>query len=629
MLEVEEQLPWNYAGAQSAALRQLTAGIVATSTTDELLNFLTHSIRDWLGFDRVVAYRFDESYNGLIVAESRSPEVPSLLGVHFWARDVPEELRENQRLELVRNFHDAAAAEVGFRGELPAPAHPFVRDHLACRAPHPLSRTFLQDFGLATMLSVALLVDGRLWGSIYAHHRTPRPLDLQMRTTLEVLARCAGQTIGYQRATASGRQFSESSNLRSRLQDAVLSASSITEGLTQGQITLLDFVADTTGAALCVDGKLTTVGTVPEEDWIHALRHWVEKRTDAGQSYGTDNLTGVYPPARGQNPQLAGLYYIALDSRGSSWVMWFRPERVQTITYGSAPDEDAGRFGQRFRNHQGTLTGYSHPWLPYEERAIQDFQNFIRDVVVQRYTELRQINERLRTAYEEMESFSYSVSHDLRAPLRGIDGFSEIFMEEYGQTLPEDGRELIVSIQENAARMNAFITDILELSRVGRAELFINPVPVAPAVHRVLKDLAADGTDTDCVTVAADLPTVYADERYLRTVLTNLISNAIKYSARGAAPRVWVGSESRPDTEQPVLFVEDNGIGIAPEHHKRVFDMFVRLVAPGDYEGTGVGLAIVARIVNRHRGEIRIEEGRDGGTKFAFWLDPKPESTTR
>jgi signal transduction histidine kinase len=224
-----------------------------------------------------------------------------------------------------------------------------------------------------------------------------------------------------------------------------------------------------------------------------------------------------------------------------------------------------------------------------------------------------------RTA--ELESFTYSVSHDLRTPLRAIDGYTRILKEEHADQLDEEGRRLLNVIYDSAQTMGDQIDDLLTLSRVGRREM--NRVPVD------VEDLAREAFDELCRArpAAADvsfevqaLPDAYADRSMLRHVFTNLLSNALKFTQQEEPPRIEVGAET-PD-EAVVYFVRDNGIGFDPDRADEMFGVFERLHE--DVEGTGVGLALVERILRRHEGEVWAE-GREGEGATIFFTLPRPD----
>ncbi len=241
-----------------------------------------------------------------------------------------------------------------------------------------------------------------------------------------------------------------------------------------------------------------------------------------------------------------------------------------------------------------------------------------------RERELQRMAERLQASNRELESFSYSVSHDLRAPLRAIDGFSEALLEDYADRLDETGRDYLQRVRAGARRMSRLIDDMLQLSRVNRVELQPREVDLSALAREVIDELrAADPARKVAVHIEPDLQ-VRGDPRLLRTVLANLLGNAWKFTANTPAAEIRFGR----DPNDPAVFqVRDNGVGFDMRHADKLFGVFQRLHRASDYPGSGVGLATVQRIIHRHGGRIWAESAPDAGATFRFRLAPVQEST--
>jgi two-component system sensor kinase len=222
----------------------------------------------------------------------------------------------------------------------------------------------------------------------------------------------------------------------------------------------------------------------------------------------------------------------------------------------------------------------------------------------------------LADANKELEAFSYSVSHDLRAPLRGIDGFSKILLDEYSEKLDAECRHYLSRIRDNTNRMSALIDDILTLSRAGRVELQLRPVRFGDLVKAVFKDFKEEIESRSISIKTGDLPVIRCDSTLMQIVFSNLISNAIKFTRDKEKPEIIIDF----DEEKDAIFVRDNGIGFDMQYHDKIFGVFQRLHLPEEYGGTGVGLAIVKRIVERHHGEVWAESGPDKGATFFIKL---------
>lgn len=232
-----------------------------------------------------------------------------------------------------------------------------------------------------------------------------------------------------------------------------------------------------------------------------------------------------------------------------------------------------------------------------------------------------ELEDRVRQRTAEIEAFSYSVSHDLRAPLRALDGFARILMEEYAADLPAEGQEYVADIRRNARKMGQLVDDLLTFSRLGRQAIQRRRVAPAALVHEVLEELRPEQGSRRIEAVVGDLPTCHADPALLRQVWANLLGNAFKYTRRHDPARVEVGCVEG-DGEK-TYFVRDNGVGFDMRYAGKLFGVFQRLHNAAEYEGTGVGLAIVQRIVHGHGGRVWADAAVNGGATFWFTL-PDP-----
>jgi light-regulated signal transduction histidine kinase (bacteriophytochrome) len=224
----------------------------------------------------------------------------------------------------------------------------------------------------------------------------------------------------------------------------------------------------------------------------------------------------------------------------------------------------------------------------------------------------------LEAANRELEAFSYSVSHDLRAPLRAVNGFAGIVLEDFSSQLPEEGKRYLERIRNGGQRMGELIDDLLAFSRLSRQSVNRQNVDTAGLVQTVLSELKSQWDGRRIEIKAGELPACHGDPALLKQVWVNLISNAVKYS-RGRDPAmVEIGCEQKNDKD--VYFVRDNGAGFDMQYANKLFGVFQRLHRADEFEGTGVGLAIVQRIVHRHGGAVWAEAEVNRGATFHFTL---------
>ncbi len=325
-----------------------------------------------------------------------------------------------------------------------------------------------------------------------------------------------------------------------------------------------------------------------------------------------------------------------------------RSLRVQDITH---PGDLDAVLANMQRLTSGEIDGFSIEkrdvrkdggvvWVEASRTVVRDpdgnpvlFVGAVRDITAQRKAEaeVRRLNANLEARVERrtadlalanknLEAFSYSVSHDLRAPLRALSGYSEALLEDYSDHLDETGRGYAERIQAASERMATLIDDLLQLARVSRSQMHIRPVNLSAEVTGVVKEFqSADPGRRIRISIQEGVQAT-ADRGLIRTVVQNLVENAWKFTARQENPTIEFGST--PDGKAEICcFVRDNGAGFDPAHAAKLFEPFQRLHADTDFAGTGIGLASAQRIIQRHGGRIWAESEVGGGATFFFTLD--------
>jgi signal transduction histidine kinase len=245
-----------------------------------------------------------------------------------------------------------------------------------------------------------------------------------------------------------------------------------------------------------------------------------------------------------------------------------------------------------------------------ERKAREDQIRKLNEQLERRSTDLEAIN-------GELEAFAYSVSHDLRAPLRHMAGFAELLQRNEGSPLDDKSRRYVTTIVDAARRMGQLIDDLLAFSRIGRAETRATTVRLDQLVKEVVEELRPEVGSRNVTWTIGDLPVLYADRSMLRVVLANLVANALKFTRTRERADIEIGSFEDPQRGL-VVFVKDNGVGFDMKYYNKLFGVFQRLHRSEEFEGTGIGLATVQRVIHRHGGKVWAEGAVNGGSTFFF-----------
>jgi light-regulated signal transduction histidine kinase (bacteriophytochrome) len=301
---------------------------------------------------------------------------------------------------------------------------------------------------------------------------------------------------------------------------------------------------------------------------------------------------------------------------GRNFIDFLHPDDVaatmETAELGAT--EDVINFTNRYRCADGSYRYIEWRSRPYKEIIFAS----ARDI-----TERIEYENKLRTAYKEMDSFCYSVSHDLRAPLRSIQGFTQVLKDRYTGTLDGEADRWMGYINENATRMGYLIDDILRFTRLSRSEISRSLVDMKPIIHSVWEEQKKIYPTKELRLSLSDISPAYADSSMLYHVWQNLLSNAVKYSSQNEI--IFVEIDEVLGEKESLYRVRDNGVGFDEQYKDKLFGVFQRLHSHEEFEGTGVGLAIVEKIVTKHGGRVDAHSKTGTGALFSFSI-PRPLS---
>lgn len=619
-----------------AELRGCIAQLQDTPSLQAFFDLAVEQIRRFTGFDRVMAYRFDADGSGAVIAEAVRTDLEPYLGLHYPASDVPAPAKRLFSLRWLSHLPDVDYSPVPLVPERhPATGQPLDLSHSFLRSVSVMYSGYLKNMGVKATMVLTLLKHGRLWGLISCmHHDTPKHVPYEVRLAVEFLAHMLSLLMA---AKEEAEQYEYRLKLRATLEQlvaAMAQAPTFYDGLVRSTTNVLTTLA-AHGAAVIVGERITLLGQTPPEAEVLQLASWL-----AGQPevvFASQHLAGHYPPAAAFADRASGLLAARLSRTQPDFVLWFRPEVLQEVHWAGDPHKPvqvSSESGEvrllprtSFALWKETVSGTSRPWAECEWQYAADVRRAILEVIVEQTEALARLNRELEQSNIELDSFAYVASHDLKEPLRGIHNFAHFLQIEEDERLSEGGKTRLQTILRLTQRMDDLIESLLQYSRVGRVELTLHPVPLQEVLTQTLELLRTRLEDSSvAVRVPRPLPVVECDRVRVAEVLNNLLTNAIKYNDK-AERWIEVGYE---DAEPLVFYVRDNGIGIEPEDSEQIFQIFRRLHGRDAYGGgTGAGLTITKKTIERHGGRIWVTSTPGEGSTFSFTLAPTRRDTGR
>lgn len=601
---------------------QALAEVQASRTLTELLQNTAHRVKTIIGFDRVMVYRFGSDWHGQVIAEEKDEQLESFLGLHYPASDIPQQARELYKVNLVRLIADAGSTPSRVLSQPNWPTdNPLDLTHSVLRAVSPVHIQYLKNMGVQASMSISLLYQGELWGLMSCHNSSPRFVDYPARQAAKFVSQLLSVALEFRKDKEDLVTQQQYQQAGQRLHEQLLLSDNVERALTQAPTTALD-VTSATGAALLFDNEVYCLGQTPDEDAIRAMANWLSL-THTEPVFETSQLPNLYPAAEEFRAVGAGLLAIVLSRELNEYLFWFKPERIQEVTWAGNPNKpitisEDGQHRLSPRTSFAAWTEIVHntaePWTKAELSSVVKLRDDILQIVTRQANEIRLLNQQLKLAYEELDAFSYTVSHDLRTPLSSIRCYSEILLDEYGQDFTPDANSLLQKVIDSTERMRRLIRHILYYSRMGRSELATQPVDMRQLLEGIREEILVTTQERSLRLEIGETPPVWADPTMLLQLFTNLLSNAAKYTQLQAEGLVEV--KGRQTDTEVIYSVEDNGIGFDMKQAGKMFDLFKRLENARAFDGTGVGLAIVKRIVDRHQGKIWFQSAPNKGATF-------------
>ncbi|MFN8577098.1 MAG: ATP-binding protein [Candidatus Sericytochromatia bacterium] len=381
-------------------------------------------------------------------------------------------------------------------------------------------------------------------------------------------------------------------------------------------------------AIIFYDEKINRINNSIEDKYIKKIIDYIKNLNQ--NILVTDEISKIIPECIDIKDNASGLMALSLSS--NNYILWFKKEHIKTIDWAGKPDEknisienDLIRLSPRksFEKWSESKSNKSKEWKNIEINIALKLRENIVTIILKNITILKEINrelelqrELLQSKNNELLNFASVASHDLKEPLRMVTSYNQLLLRKYKDKLDESGVEFLQYSIDGAERMRKLIESLLKYAKIGTESKEFSEIDINNVLNRVLKNLRLIIEEKSVNIKFDNMPKVIGDSTLLEVLFQNLISNSIKYNKNNPEINILCNE----DKEEYIFSIKDNGIGISSDYHEAIFSMFKRLHSRSDYEGTGIGLATVKKIVEHHKGRIWLESEDEKGTVFYFTL---------
>ncbi|SEI65603.1 Bacteriophytochrome (light-regulated signal transduction histidine kinase) [Dyadobacter sp. SG02] len=609
----------------------------------DLCQEIADETRNITGYDRVMIYRFDEQYNGEVIAESRRDDLVSFANQKYPHTDIPAQARElyiRNPLRMIADINYAPVPLLTIDDSADKGNHSLDLSLSILRSVSPMHIEYLKNMGVGATLTISLLQNQKLWGLIACHHYAPKILPHYTRLS----ALLQGHFLTSQIAV---REVAEEYNIGEEVDKALVNALATlheTENFMDAshQPPSLLKLANATGAAIYHEGLLYTNGLVPSDAELLDLFAFLSNAYP-NQTFETDNLSEVYPAAKNMSKYAAGVIYHSMVSGENDGILWLRQEKIETINWAGNPDkavlqnEDGVRLSPRksFELWMEIVKDKSAPWRKSEINAASSFSYALQKHINFRVIRAQEdrnssLNEELRLANRELSNLNWISTHDLKEPLRKIQIFASKVLDREDPDLSVQVKDSVERMRFAAEKMQMLIEDILAYSKAGTMEKVFKPTDLNDVLRNVLSELQDTIDEKDATVRAETLPSLEIIPFQVHQLFINLISNALKFVKPDERPAINITASIVEATDispekaavgrYHAISFQDNGIGFEAEYESRIFDIFQRLHPAHKYPGTGIGLAICKKIMENHKGFIVARSVFGEGSVFTIYF---------
>ncbi len=592
----------------------------------ELSTVTAECIQELLDYDRVMIYQFDEDWHGHVVAEKIKPGVKSYYNHHFPASDIPEQARE---ILLRKGMRQIVAVESESVPLIPY-FHPLSNQPTdvsatELRNPSEIHLEYLKNMRAGASLSIAIVVKDKLWGLVCCQHESACLIDYYQRNIAWLITQYYAAAIVSAKEKFDNELHQQYAFAEKVLVEQMEENLNIREGLFSHPISLLN-LSSATGAALVLEGKITTLGNCPTEAEIQGIVAWATGQ-ELPDIYCTRELSRQYPVAFSFKEKASGIMLLQLSRHNQEYLLYFKPEIRETISWAGNPDKSFLRDAQHklhprksFEKWEQAIEGKSSPWNGLEAERARSLVKTVVSIQLRCQaeklgrlnTQLEETLSQLAAKNAQLEDFTHIASHNLRAPLINLEGLLGIYQRKGDFATAQ---LVLDKIHTVSTHMRETLEELHQLLKVTNTEqLPLEILDLAPLIARETQNLTSQiGQSGAQIQTDLKVSSLYYPKVYLESILHNFLSNALKYYSPERKPLISIRTWEEKD--QILLQIADNGQGIdLKKHGQTLFGLYKTFHSHP--EARGIGLYLVKKQVEALGGSIQVESQLGTGTRF-------------
>ncbi len=575
---------------------------------------LTELIKDVIHYDRVMVYRFLEDNSGQVIAESKSEALESLMNYRYPEFDIPAQARELYRVFHARHTVDVDEQAIPLMGR---GAEDLDLTRCSLRALSPMHLQYLKNTGIKASASFSIIVDGALWGLVACQNREPMHVDLSQRHLCTFLTQYA---VNRYLADFQKEQVSVQKNLSQLehdLKSDLLIKRDLYDVLENYAVRIME-VMNGQGLIIKRDRSIIVVGETPDKKMLQKIN---EKIT-ASEFFATDRFR--FDSFSEEDNMFPGVLRVSILPANNWFLYVFRKERLIEETWAGKPekimqvDEDRKIIfpspRSSFEAWKKITKGKAEKWRSSELAFIKNIVHIIQQSIAQRGGEIDELNRKLVRSNNALDTFGYTLTHDLKNPLTTIQLTAQMLLHKKdisGELLAKSMKNIL----EGTQLMRDMMDKVYQMSKVNHVDFVLEPINPQSKIVNIVENCKQQYHVPHLEFTMGETLPVMGERTLIHQLFLNLVGNAIKYSSKKENPHVSVNSVRKGN--KVYYYIKDNGIGIDPKEGDKIFEIFGRMANTEGFEGSGIGLSIVKQIANKLDATIHVESQLDVGTTFS------------